>query len=57
MPQKLEDLFQSTSGPVSDYFFNAYYFDIQVLERVLKIKEKKLQTELLAIENQGLQGN
>ncbi|XP_020602088.1 centromere protein K-like isoform X2 [Orbicella faveolata] len=27
----------------------------RVLERVLKVKEKKLQTELLALENQGLQ--
>ncbi|XP_078384635.1 centromere protein K-like [Oculina patagonica] len=27
----------------------------KVLERVLKVKEKKLQTELLALENQGLQ--
>ena len=29
---------------------------IQVLERVLKVKEKKLQTEILALENQGLHG-
>lgn len=31
--------------------FDAY----KVLERVLKVKEKKLQTELIAVENQGLQ--
>lgn len=29
---------------------------VQVLERVLRVKEKKLQTELLALENQGLHG-
>lgn len=44
----------TVASPVVDIIL--WLTSAQVLDRVLKVKEKKLQTELLALENQGLQG-
>lgn len=44
----------TVASPVVDIILSLT--SVQVLERVLRVKEKKLQTELLALENQGLQG-
>ena len=44
----------AVASPVVDIILSLT--SVQVLERVLRVKEKKLQTELLALENQGLQG-